>query len=86
MVWNDGVPWNVVWFGISVRDGQVFDVELCNVKLMWWNDVMRCEMQWQCVIHSTYTTTDQQYYVAVVWNKMRCRICDTRCHAMSDEV
>ena len=47
---NNGATWNVVSFGMMPET--VFDVEWYNVKCGG-NDVMRCEMQWQCVIHST---------------------------------
>ena len=55
---NDGVTWNVVWFGINVRS-----VEWCSVKcggLMWWG--ARCNGN---VLHiPDLTTTAQQYFTS----------------------
>ena len=42
---NDGVTWSVVWFGINVRHGQCLMWNMMMQRKMWWNDVMRCEMQ-----------------------------------------
>ena len=64
-IWSMVLQWNsllrevLVWYGEKWRRdvsgmwcGLVFDVEWCTVKCGG-NDAMRCEMQWQCVIHST---------------------------------
>ena len=51
MVRNDGVTWNAMW--LKIMSEMAFDVERCDVKCGGNDSVERCEVQWQCVIHST---------------------------------
>ena len=76
VIWWRMMVWHGMWCGLEyVRDGVWCGMMQCK---MWWNDVMRCEMQWQCNGYTFHISPPQYrtpYHISIppdhkVWNSV----------------